>query len=126
MNRIHLARSVGGLAVALACGAAHATVINFDDQGLVGPSTFAAADANRDLTIATAAGNVTITGGTVLTQETFMPADRTSLYGTAFFAAPIATSLSAPGYKPTITLNFPSIVNSFYLDVYNGQVFNVT
>lgn len=126
MNRIHLARRLCGLAVALALSPAHATVINFDDQGLLGPSTYAAAGANRDLSIATVDGNVTITGGTVLTQETFLPADRTSLYGTAFFAAPIAASPSAPGYKPTIILNFPTIVSSFYLDVYNGQVFNVT
>jgi hypothetical protein len=126
MTPILSARSCAALAIALAAGTAEATVIDFDSQSLSGPGTYAAAGANRDLSIATAAGNVTITGGTVLTQETFLPANSTSLYGTAFFAAPLATSTSSTGYRPTITLNFPTLVNSFYLDVYNGQTFNVT
>lgn len=121
----HYAWALGALAAAVS-GASHATVINFDDQGLFGPGTFAAAGANQDLSIATAAGNVSITGGTVLTQETFLPANRSSLYGTAFFASPLASNVNNSGYRPTITLTFPTVVSSFYLDVYNGQTFNVT
>lgn len=124
MRHILHVRAVAVLALAVT-GAAQATVINFDAQGLSGPGTYAAAGANRDLTIATADGNVTITGGTVLTQETFLPANSSSLYGTAFFASPLATN-SSGGYRPTITLTFPTAVSSFYLDVYNGQTFNVT
>ncbi len=126
MTRIHTTRSFAVLGMALAAGSVQATVINFDAQGLTGPSTYAAAGANRDLSIATADGNVTITGGTVLSQETFLPANSTALYGTAFFASPLATNTSTSGYRATVTLNFPTVVNSFYLDVYNGQVFNVT
>lgn len=112
---------------AFAAGAAQASIINFDSIPLTGPGTYAAAGATRDLTIATSdpgAPSVSISGGTVLTNETFLPANSTSLYGTAFFG----TTFPAPAhaYAPSIVLTFDAPISNFFLDVYNGQVFNVT
>ena len=110
------------IAAALLGGAsAQATVIDF--ESFTGPSTYAAAGARRDLSILTADGTVTISGGTILAHETFLPANPTTLYGTAFFGSTIPSSNP---YLGTVTILFPTAVNSFYLDVYNGQVFNVT
>ena len=122
MKSQHIAR-VGFVVTAIAAIPVQATVINFDSQGLSGPSTYFAAGASRNLMIATADGDVSITGGTVLSQETFLPANATSLYGTAFFGTNVA---QAPAYSPTVTLNFANSISNFFLDVYNGQTFNVT
>ena len=107
---------------------ANASIINFDSIPLTGPGTYAGAGATRDVTIAGDPSNnlpgVTITGGTILTNETFLPANSSSLYGTAFFG----TTYPAPAhaYSPSIVLTFDAPISNFYLDVYNGQVFNVT
>lgn len=101
---------------------AHATIIDFQSAPLIvtGPSTYFAAGATRDLTVP---GVVTISGGTVLDQETFLPANRTALYGTAFFGTTVAP---AHPYLPTVTLAFAAPITNFFLDVYNGQTFDVT
>lgn len=107
-------------------GIANAALIDFDSIPLTGPSTYAAAGPTRDLTIASGDPNipdVVITGGTILTQETFMPANSTSLYGTAFFGG---TFPPAQPYSNTVVLTFSAPITNFFLDVYNGQVFNVT
>jgi hypothetical protein len=127
MNSRLLTFATATLSLAMAAGAAKAAVINFDSIPLTGPGTYLAAGPTRDLAIATgdpSTPNVTITGGTVLTQETFLPANSTSLYGTAFFG----TTRPAPAhaYSPSIVMTFANPISNFYLDVYNGQVFNVT
>jgi hypothetical protein len=96
---------------------AKAEVINFDDQGLSGPSTFAAASPSpQHLDIATSIGTVQFDGGVILTNTTNLPANQTSLYGTADFGS----NLSNP-----LTVTFPSNISNFFLDVYNGETFNV-
>ncbi|WP_347986662.1 hypothetical protein [Methylomonas sp. AM2-LC] len=115
------------LCAVLTVGTANASLIDFDSIPLSGPGTYAAAGATIDLTIATGdinAPSVSITGGTVLTNETFLPANSSSLYGTAFFG----TTFPAPGhaYSNSIVLTFANPISNFFMDVYNGQVFNVT
>jgi hypothetical protein len=94
-----------------------AEVINFDDQGLSGPSTFAVASPSpQHLDIATSIGNVQFDGGVILTNTTNLPANQTSVYGTANFG----TALSNP-----LTITFPSNITNFFLDVYNGLTTNI-
>jgi hypothetical protein len=115
---------LGALAVVLAsfvamAAPASAITIDFDSQGLSGPSTFAAACAvtcPQAVTVGTAAGNVTFTGGVILTNTTFLPADQTSLYGTANFAS---------GLLNPITITFQNPVTNFLVDVLNGESFDV-
>lgn len=129
MRSIHPRRRLSALALGTGLGlgislSAHATIINFDAQGLTGQSTYVANGQARDLNVTAPDGSqVSITGGTVLTNETFLPADHTSLYGTAFFGP---TAPNPPNYSPTITLTFASAIQNFFLDVFNGQTFNVT
>ena len=93
---------------------ASADIINLEDQ--TGPSLFAAAAA-QTLNYSTSSGPLTITGGTVLTGTTNLPADETSVYGTAFFG----NSLSN-----TITMTFTSPINNFFFDLINGQTYPET
>ncbi|HWT88944.1 MAG TPA: PEP-CTERM sorting domain-containing protein [Candidatus Angelobacter sp.] len=88
---------------------ASADIINLEDQ--TGPSLFAAASA-QTLNYSTSSGPLTITGGTVLTGTTNLPADETSVYGTASFG----NSLSN-----TITMTFTSPINNFFFDLLNGR-----
>jgi hypothetical protein len=89
-----------------------AELINFDDQGLTGPSTFAAASPSpQHLDISTAIGTVQFDGGVILTNTTNLPANQTSVYGTASFGNNLANPL---------TITFPSNITNFFLDVYNG------
>lgn len=107
-------------ALLVVIGIAHnakAEVINFDDQGLSGPSTFAAASPSpQHLDISTSIGTVQFDGGVILTNATNAPANRTSIYGTADFG----TSLSNP-----LKITFPTNITNFFLDVYNGEPFDV-
>jgi len=103
------------LAAALLClvfGAnASADIINLEDQ--TGPSLFALATP-ATLSYSTSSGPLTITGGTVLTGTTNLPADETSVYGTAFFGT---------GLSNTITMTFTSPINNFFFDLLNGQTY---
>ncbi len=110
---------VGGVAALLLAGAIHPAFgvsINFDAQGLTGPSTF----GNPAQTVAITAddlgnplgGSVTFTGGVILEQTTFLPADRTALYGTANYS-----DLTNP---LTITFALGGPIHNFFLDVLNG------
>ena len=56
---------------------AQAEIVNF--EALTGPSTFAAAGPAQPVTISTTLGNVTISGGVILTNATNLPADETSV-----------------------------------------------
>jgi hypothetical protein len=99
-------------AAALSATCAQAEIITFET--LTGQSTFAAAGAAQPVTISTTLGNVTISGGVILTNATSLPADETSVYGTASFAS--------PGYNSSILVTFPVPITNFFLDVINGQI----
>lgn len=124
------------LTVALfGASAAQAALIDFNNAGALF-GTYFQAGARRDLSLLADDGVsvVSISGGTPLVNETFLPANHTALYGTAFFGTTTATVLNpqAPvsqqggAYLPTVTIDLPVNAQSFYMDVYNGQVFNVT
>jgi len=106
------------LAVALICLVsgvnASADIINLEDQS--GPSLFALASP-QTLNYSTSSGPLTITGGTVLTNTTNLPADETSVYGTAAFGT---------GLSNTITMTFTSPINNFFFDLVNGQTYTET
>jgi ribosomal protein S19 len=75
-------------------------------ESYTGPSTF----GGPAQTI-TDAGGATFTGGTILTAETFLPADETTVYATA------------GGLSNPITITDPSGFNNFFFDLYNGQTY---
>ncbi len=87
-----------------------ATTINFDDQGLTGPSLFG--QPEQTLVISTAAGNVTFSGGAILTNTANLPVNQTSVYGTTN----IVTGLLNP-----LTITFDNPVTNFLVDVLNGE-----
>jgi hypothetical protein len=99
---------------------ASAVLIDFDSQGLTGPSTYAAACAAvscpQTVIVSTSAGNVTFTGGVILTNTTNLPADKTSVYGTADFAS---------GLVNPVTITFENPVTNFLVDVLNGETTNI-
>lgn len=92
-------------------GASNASADIIDFESFSGPSVFGGAPQTLVIP-GTSAGTVTITGGTVLTAETNLPADETTVYGTASFGS---------GLLPTITLTFSSPITNFFVDLYNGQ-----
>lgn len=97
-------------------GNASATVVDF--ESIVGPSTFAAAGPAQHLVFNTVDGQVTFDGGVVLTNTTNLPADETSVYGTAHFGNPTLTN--------PLTITFESPIHNFFLDVLNGLTQDVT
>lgn len=105
-------RRLGAAAlVTLLASSASAAVLNFDDQGLTGPSLFASASP-QDVNENVGGVDVTLTGGTILTNTTNLPGNATSVYGTAdFFSG---------GLNP-LTLTFSSAISNFFLDVFNGN-----
>lgn len=109
--------AIMGLIVA-ACSSTwvSATLINFDDQGLAGPSVFASAGPAQTLSIPTVDGVVTFQGGVILDNTTYFPANQTALYGTAHFGSSLSN---------TLTVTFANPIQNFFLDVYNGETFNV-
>lgn len=118
MQKFYIAGITVGMLVMGLANQASAASINFDDQGLTGPSTFAAAGPAQTLNISTSAGNVQLKGGVILTNATNLPADETSVYGTASFGDP---SLTNP-----ITLTFANPIQNFFLDVLNGNNQSIT
>ena len=99
---VAIVAALGSAAVATA-GAATPTTITFDS--LTGPSTFCAPAA--PVTI----DDVTVSGGAIMTAVTNLPADQTTVYGTA----------ACPGYSSTITLTFATPVSDVSVDVINGE-----
>lgn len=100
--------------VAAACaafGVASAVEINFDDQGLTGPSIFASTMA-QTLTINAGGVDVTFEGGAILSGTANLPGNATATYGTADFLS--------GGLNP-ITITFSQTVNNFFLDIFNGN-----
>jgi hypothetical protein len=103
---------------------ASAVLIDFDSEGFNGPSTFAAACAAiscpQMVVVPTVAGNVTFTGGVILTNTTNLPADETSVYGTASVSA-----VGVPNLVNPITITFQNPVTNFLVDVLNGLTTNI-
>lgn len=106
----------------LICRTAQADAINFET--LTGPSTFAAAGNAQTLNIATTIGTVTFSGGVILTAATNLPADETSIYGTAGNAANIGVTVGS-GFTNPLVVTFPVPITNFFLDVLNGNVIPV-
>jgi hypothetical protein len=96
--------------LSLAAGSASASLLNFDDQGLTGPSTFSGSPVTVSETVDGV--GVTVEGGTILTGTTNLPANPTSLYGTASFFT---------GGQNPITITFGAPITNFFLDVLNGN-----
>jgi len=95
-----------------------AIAITIDFESLTGPSVFASAvPSPQTLDFSTSDGNVEFQGGVILTNTSALPANQTSLYGTAYFG----TKLSNP-----LTVTFANPVSNFFLDVYNGLTTDIT
>ena len=104
------------VALAAVAGTANqASAIMIDFETYVGTSTFAAAGPAQTLIIPTAIGNVTFSGGVILTQATNCPADQSSMYASADFGS---------GLSNPLTVTFPVPVTNFFLDVLNGEPYN--
>ena len=94
------------------------TIIDFDSQGLTGPSTFAAANPIPQTIPITVDGiTVTFHFGVILTNTTNLPANQTSLYGTASFV---------PGMSNPMLITFSEPVQNFFMNLYNGQTIDTT
>ncbi len=97
---------------------ASADIINLEDQ--TGPSLFSLATP-ATLNYATSSGPLSITGGAILTNTKNLPADETSVYGTASPNFGLSSSFSN-----TITMTFTSPINNFFFDLLNGQTYTET
>ena len=95
-----------------------ADVIDFDSQGLFGPSTFVAAGPAQTLDITTSVGVVTFQGGVIITAGAGNNLDTTSVYA-------IASDLSG-GFTNFITITFPVAVTNFSIEIGNGEPFAIT
>jgi hypothetical protein len=94
-------------------GAAQAYVITFED--MTGPASVAlpvGTTSTTTITESTPIGAVNFSGGTILTSETNLPADESSLYYDSYLMG------SSTG---VITIAFPKAVSNFTVDVYNGE-----
>jgi len=98
---------------------ASADAINFDS--LLGPTTFAAAGPAQTLNISTSIGSVQFTGGVILTNATNLPADETSIYGTAADPYGILGVIADPSLKNPLTITFPVPITNFFVDIINGN-----
>ncbi len=119
MKKLFFTVAVAGLLAFFGSGQeASAEVIDFEPPVVpAGPSLFAVAGPAQHLSIPTSIGNVQFDGGVILTQTANLPANQSSVYGTADFGDP---SLSNP-----LVVTFPAPVTNFFLDVLNGETFNV-
>src|SRR5262249_47339004 len=102
--------------VFVVCEIAKADVIDFEQ--FIGPSTFGAAGNAQHLNI----NGTQFDGGVILTQATNLPANQTSLYGTAR----IPGIFTNPTYLNPLTITFATNITNFFLDVYNGLTTNIT
>ena len=119
-------KQLAGVALVFALavgGTARATIIDFEN--VTGPNQFSLAGNATDYSIIVGGYDVVVHGGVVLTQTTNLPADQTSIYGTADFAP-------GTGFLSTLTVSFfdavthaPKDISNFFLDVLNGNTINV-
>jgi hypothetical protein len=112
-NVVRLAIVTSGFLVL--CATVSAEVINFEQ--FVGPALFSG--SQQTLNIVTSIGNVTVSGGMILTQEANLPANQTSVYATALFDNIVV------GFSNPITVTFPQPITNFFLNVYNGNTDNI-
>lgn len=118
MNKIYILGAISAASMtAVANTAAIAAIINFDDQGLSGPKTFNLAGNAKTLSIDTEAGEVTISGGVILQDVTFLPANSSAVYGTANNVTNIDNN---PTRQRSLTIKFKEPVTNFFLSVFNG------
>lgn len=81
---------------------------------LTGPSLPTGLTA-QTVDVSTPIGTVAFSGGIVLNGASGLPADTTSLYYTSFFLS---------GATNPITITFPSNIQGFSVDVYNGETYS--
>ncbi len=91
-------------------GAAFAQTVTLDH--LTGPS-FAAQATVQSVTDNTTADAVTLSGGGLLTAESWLPADQTTVYYDSFLLNPTTSNV--------MTVTFATPVTNFSIDIYNGQ-----
>ena len=104
---------VASAALFLSGACANAAIINFDAQGLTGPST---ASVNAAAVTVSAGGDtVTFNNGAILTNATNAPADETSVYFNSFFLGGTT--------GPAMTIAFSAPITNFFLDLYNGETY---
>ena len=103
-----------GSACALVASAS-ASILNFDDQGLSGPSFFSQASPVTVVEVIDGV-EITVEGGTILTNTSNLPANQTSIYGTASFFS---------GGQNPITISFDQPIQNFFLEVLNGATTDV-
>ena len=101
---------------------ASADIITLEDQ--TGPIFFASATP-ATLSYSTSSGPLSIAGGAILNNTFDLPADETSVYGTASPNYGLSSSFSN-----TITMTFTSPINNFFFDLLNGvnanEIFTVS
>lgn len=117
MNKFYVPGIIVGILLFGNTSKADAALINFDDQGLVGPSYFAAAGPAKEINVPTTNGNVQFNGGVILTNATNAPADETSIYSTVYSPD---YNVTDPSFKNPLTVKFDKPVKNFFLDVFNG------
>jgi hypothetical protein len=97
-----------------------AAALTIDFEDLTGPSLFALASPSPQVVNYTNVGgsgiDVTFTGGVILDTTANLPANDTSVYGTAYFG----TNLTNP-----LTITFSQGISNFYMDLYNGLSTNI-
>jgi hypothetical protein len=114
-SRLATLTVLASLALMLGVGkGASATTTLIDFETLTGPSLFCPA-AQSPLTI----GVATFTGGTILDATANLPADQTTVYGTASFCV-------SPGYSNTLGISFSRPVSNFSVLVLNGETVTVS
>jgi hypothetical protein len=109
---------VGVALYALAPVLSRGDTLDFDSQGLFGPSTFVAAGPAQTLNITTSVGVVTFQGGVIITAGAGNNLDTTSVYATA-------SDLNG-GFTNSITITFPVAVTNFSIEIGNGEPFAIT
>jgi hypothetical protein len=110
--RLTFAALIGAFDLIAAATAAGAATTTIDFENLSGPSFFCEFDAgpaDSPLTI----GDVTLTGGKILTATANLPANQTTVYGTASFCP--TTNLAR-----SLTITFARPVTRVSFDLYSG------
>jgi hypothetical protein len=104
--------------LALTTAKSFATAIDFDSQGLTGPSLFVqASPIPQTIPIVVDGITVTFIGGVILDQTANLPADQTAMYGSASFV---------PGMSNPVRITFSQPVHNFFMNLYNGQTTDTT
>jgi len=101
------------LAALSLAGAAHATIITFDAQGLFGPCC--ASIPATTINVTAGGDSVSFANGAILTNESNLPADQTSVFYNSFF---LPNSAGA-----AMTITFSADISNFFLDLYNGETY---